>query len=538
MANIPVYRPQIRYPHVVDTGGDIAGGAAATAEAFRSVGQNIAQTAEVIDRHVSQQETSKLTKTASDTLFGLTSQWNDVAAKTDPNDIDKAAEDFTNNTLNPTIEKLGGDLFTREANQLKARMQVEIKGHLQNKILADQSALNGVAVQKNLNDSVNTLSQTAYADPTSAAAGISLFNQNLDAQLATHKITPETAATIRRELTDKAGREIETASGRAMAERNPDELLKAINSGQFKYLDGLQLSQLNTYAIQQQEAKKRDERQAKEDAIKDAGIASDNRRNEIMKGLSVNGRVKIPPNAQAQILADPVMNAPDKDALLGIVKRLSEPDANQLRNDPGTYIGLFDRIHLPDDNPRKITNEDDLNQFLGRGLNYTGYSQLRQEIQGKKTEEGSVESDLKKDFVAKIKRDLTQTNPFLNIKDTKGDDNFSRWLYQFLPAYDAAVRAGKNPVELLNPDGDFAKSALPYHRTLQQQMRDIMQGVGPILPGQPAGAGGTAPTLAPELPAPVKGATQTQRMRDKKSGKEITGYLLNGKWVDETGKPL
>jgi hypothetical protein len=196
-----------------------------------------------------------------------------------------------------------------------------------------------------------------------------------------------------------------------------------------------------------------------------------------MQSFSVDGQVRIPKNSISQILADKTMSAEDKSALIGIVERLTEkPEgAATPKTNPELFTALFNRIHLPDGDPRKITDENVLNQFVNNGLTYDSYNQLRGEVSGRRTADDRVEGQQKQAFINMVKSSLTATNPLYGIRDPKGEEIYGRWLQQFLSNYDKAIRAGANPEELLNENGPFDLGWKRLKRPPTAMMQDLMQ---------------------------------------------------------------
>lgn len=193
-----------------------------------------------------------------------------------------------------------------------------------------------------------------------------------------------------------------------------------------------------------------------------------------------------------------------KDQFLDMLK--VGATGGEMKTNNELYIQLFDRIHMPDGFPGKITDENELNQYLGRGLNPVSIMQLRGEITGKRTQEGSVEGELKRNFTEMAKRRISGSNPLLGIADPAGDAKYFQFLQYFLGAYDKAVRAGGSPSELLDPNGVFYKSIDQYIRSPQEWTRDLQMGatgtVAPATPSSPAitGPSGRSVTIPPSPP--------------------------------------
>ncbi len=77
-----------------------------------------------------------------------------------------------------------------------------------------------------------------------------------------------------------------------------------------------------------------------------------------------------------KILASPLLAA-EKEHFINMMKAAAQ---NRHADDPGVVNNLFRRIHLPDNDPNKITSDTELYQYFGRGLGFTGLSHLRGEL--------------------------------------------------------------------------------------------------------------------------------------------------------------
>lgn len=216
-----------------------------------------------------------------------------------------------------------------------------------------------------------------------------------------------------------------------------------------------------------------------------------------------------------------------KEHYLNLVQRVSTADT-KLKTDPAVMIDLFQRINLPDGDPNKIVDETKLDAYFGKGLDMTSLSHLRGEMQGRRTEEGRIEADLKKGLVDAAKTALTGTNSLFRIRDPNGDVQLQKFMSYFLPEYQRQRQAGKTAAELLDPDSPsyLGKAIDRFKRSPTQMMQDMIQDA-PALGGQGAAANLPVPPTAPA------GATKTAV-----GAGGSTIYLVNGKWVDASGKPV
>ena len=165
------------------------------------------------------------------------------------------------------------------------------------------------------------------------------------------------------------------------------------------------------------------------------------------------------------------------------------------------FYDIYRRVHLPEDDPAKISNPDAIYPMVqrGSGLTPAGADRIIQEIRGKKTAEGEAEKQLMAQFFKNARGQISGTNEGLGIHDPKGDELFQRFQVQAFQAYDEGRKAGKSPYVLLNPDSpDYVgKSVSQYKRPTSEWFSDVID--------SPSSA---APVTAPFDPNTVKSADE------------------------------
>jgi hypothetical protein len=218
-------------------------------------------------------------------------------------------------------------------------------------------------------------------------------------------------------------------------------------------------------------------------------------------------------NEQRKVVSDDTENTYLKDiyspqpkaSVTSIVNddRLSPEAKRRLINiagDPGqkdskTYGAGFEQafadIHAPPGNPDRITDPNQLYNRLGRNadpakqLTMAGVEKLREEIERRKSPEGTAESEMKKQFLSNAKGQISGSNEGLHIKDPKGDELYLKFLAQAWPSYDKGRKDGKSPEQLLNPDSaDYVGKIIPtFKRPMNQWFSDVIQDQPTVAPG-------------------------------------------------------
>lgn len=161
-----------------------------------------------------------------------------------------------------------------------------------------------------------------------------------------------------------------------------------------------------------------------------------------------------------------------------------------IKMDPSTFTNLFQRIHLPDGDPNKLINENELNQFLNKGLTLENINQLRGEMQGKNTQAGDVESRMKNQLMEIAKQKLSKTNLAIGRKDPDGELQYAKFLQHFQEQYDSGRKSGKSAISLLSPESPdyLGKSISTFTKTPAQILRGTINSFRPSKAVDPAKA--------------------------------------------------
>lgn len=127
------------------------------------------------------------------------------------------------------------------------------------------------------------------------------------------------------------------------------------------------------------------------------------------------------------------------------------------------FYDLFRKVHAPAGDPDRITNPDELYKHVGENgdLTVSGVEKLTSEINTRRSPEGEAESEMKKQFLANARGQITGANLDLHMKDQHGDELYLKFLANVLPKYDQERKEGKTPEQLLNPESpDYVGKAI------------------------------------------------------------------------------
>jgi hypothetical protein len=205
------------------------------------------------------------------------------------------------------------------------------------------------------------------------------------------------------------------------------------------------------------------------------------------------------PPLTAQDLIDSQLGlvAPEKyGAMIGVLHTRSREKLEGIRTDPGVMRGLFERIHLPEGDPRKITDEVPLSVAYGKQgkLTFEDLTRLRKELADARTPEGAKLGVEKHEFLAGIKTSITQSNPMLGKLDPDGDTSLYRFQFMVDRKIEEYRKAGKDPHDLFDPEKPEylgkPERLKPFQKTIQQSIQSISKRLSE--------AGKTVPDALPE----------------------------------------
>lgn len=213
-------------------------------EAGRTLGGAIShvggQIGAEIDRHNTMQWIGHGAAASSSLHSDFTRQWNEVAAKADPNDT-SIFQGFKEKILDPSIEKFlkAFEGAPDKAQEWALTRADQLREHISTKMSADMGTRAASAVHKNLIDLERNYSNTVKDDPSALAYITESIKGDVGALVeSTPYLSATQAAHVRDELVPKILRSVGQAAFYGMAQANPDEAKLALTRGDFNdYLD-------------------------------------------------------------------------------------------------------------------------------------------------------------------------------------------------------------------------------------------------------------------------------------------------------------
>jgi hypothetical protein len=151
--------------------------------------------------------------------------------------------------------------------------------------------------------------------------------------------------------------------------------------------------------------------------------------------------------------------------LLNMIDEEARRGPRPVHTNPVVEHTLFSRIHLPDGDPKKITETGPIYEaFLGGHLSATTRDNLRRELVEARSPDGSVFGREKADFLKGIEPQITKPGPFGVYADPSTPEQFSRFKRDLEASITAYRKQGKDPRMLFDPNSSdyFGKKARQY----------------------------------------------------------------------------
>jgi hypothetical protein len=451
------------------------------------LGQGVTQFAESVYKREEQEETTNLHVEMSKAHADWTNHIQERVQKEEL-DTQQVMTDY-----DEYMGKLGENIQTRGAQNYFQTTSAELRSHFLERSMAAQTELAGIKAKESYTQSLNFQTSTLLNDPSSFEMAKLMHDQNID-QLVENGGLPAKAA----ERLKVAG-QTKLAEGaiRGWIGLDPDNTEKELKEGKWdQFISGDLKHQLFSEIRQTKAAQLIDqERQlkAQEKAVKAQQEVTQNKFLENMVSGKLTAKDVLKSNLDA-------FGSGSKEQFL---KMLETSGNDKIKTDAGTFTSLFDRIHAGEDDPHKIRDENELNSFLGRGLTFEDLQKLRGEVQGRKTQDGEIESEMKKGVLNIARQKLVKANPMLGITDPDGEAQYQRYMNFFLNEFSAQKKQGKTATQLLDPDSpDFLGKQIDR---FQKTPQEIIKGLTKIQQPRTEGANDQGQTPQPTAaPKPTK----------------------------------
>ena len=453
------------------------------------LGKEIGNTGEIVYRHAEVQEQSKLEAQAAEFQSQTTTALMEQVQK-GTLDVEKFSQD-----LQTGLDKMGEGIQGGRNRRAFEGTAARLKSHFMQSAVQGSAELAGARATANFSTTLKARSSSLMSDPSQFEFTLGEQDKTIDGLVANMGLPAAKAE----ELRVKSRSDLAESAVRGWIKARPDVAKADLDSGKWDgFIGGDLKKQLYGELTIAENAREADVAHRRAEAKRVMEEQQKATKNDFIAKW-VKGELS------PQSIVESNLDPEDKKAYINMVK--ADAEGGPRRTDPATFNTLFKNIHLPDSDPNKIRDEKELNQyFLANKLKKEDFQWLRGEINGRRTEEGRIEGDLKEGIVDIAAGKLTKSNPMTGMRDPDGDERLQKFKIHLLREFDAGKRAGKNPTNMLTPGhpdylGGLVNQYIPTQdEVFKSQMRYAM-GSEPMPMASNPGASPTpsgTPTEAPK----------------------------------------
>lgn len=441
------------------------------ARAIGQLGQGMQQFGDALYKRAEQEELSDLNAKLSEVQKENTLEYEQLIRKAVPGDKE-IFKDY-DQKARERIDKVGEGLSTRGGREYYKETSYKLKNQMELSAARVQADLDGEKAVLDYSNTLNNLSASLLSDPSNLENNLEMHSNSID-QLVNVGLLP---AKDGAKLKQTGEVDLVKAYLRGWTKLDPEFAREKIKSGMFdKHLGGdlkMQMYGEVDQAIRareiEDERRKRREEELRQERQKIT-------QNKFLKKMTDNDLV----------VAD-IMNSDlepfgsgSKEQFLNMLKAKNKRGAP--KTNPAVFADLFEKINLPDGDPKKITDENDLNQYVISGqLAITDLNHLRAEITGTKSEKGRFENEMKKQLFNFAKSRLSKANPMLGIRDPEGEQRFLAYQQFVFEQMSEYRKEGKPISNLLNPSSKeyIGNYVSQYSGSLQDIMKANVRAMNP-----------------------------------------------------------
>ncbi len=476
---------------------------------FAEMGKSLSTIGDVLEKRAAQEDAINISKQSSEVYAKYTKMIDDMANSGEI--TEQGALERINENFEKDFSAIGENVGSMAGQKMLAEKQATMQQHFFVSALKTSSAVKGQKAKQDFQETINVFSSGAYSNPDSFDFGKQQIDSAVDNMVATGMIGEMDAQGLKQH----GQSELAAGAMKGWIDKNPQYAKEQLNSGRWDaYFDGDKKAMLDAQADQSIRAKEYDLERAQrqsEQALKKAQMET---QNQFLQKM-VKGDLTADDILKSNL--DP-FGSGSKEQFIQLMKA----GTGQNRTDPKTMNNLFERIHLPDGDPKKLYDENELNQaFIDKKLSKEDLNFLRGETQGLRTEEGKAENKLKQQAFNQAKAALIRPDPIMGQKDPLGEQQYAQFLVTFNKELADQRKQGKSLTELLDPaskDYITDKIIRRFAKTPQQIMNEKLN----LMKAQPTASPDAATTqtlgVSPVDPAKARQPGETPAAYRKRMG--------------------
>ncbi len=443
-------------------------------QAVQGFGQKVDQLGAIVHQRQAQDDLSNLDALHAQAQDRLGLQYQDELQKGTLNH-----DDFMEK-VNDEMDAIGQQAQTREGqlrfNQMKAATQLSFSQESQH----GQAIIAGDRAVQDVTTASNARASYVYNNPLRFQQTLQEQNQAIDDSVALHGLPASEAPKLKRALMDG----LASNAVKGLAKHDPDEAARQLADGEWdSYLSENARYRLDVDVKQQRAANLQDQERAQKLAEKAASAQQEAVVSDFLQKMHGDG----PGVSSNDVLHALQTNKIDSSTAEHLWKALdSENQDKKLRSDPGVMNDLTRRLALPDGDPNKITDSQDITKHLGRDISIPDGNLLMGLLAEKHTPQGDADAQNQKNYMDTVKNTLIKNSL---MPDPEGMKINQQVQAQALEYSLQAAKNGKTKTQIWsptlggqpNPDYVGNHVAIPT-RSMQDIMNSKMEALDPMVP--------------------------------------------------------
>ncbi|SOD41312.1 hypothetical protein [Nitrosovibrio sp. Nv4] len=439
-------------------------------QAVQGAGRDIGSAGLMIKERESQEEVTNAHVAAAEINAEWTAKLTELGNTAQPGD-DGWADKF--------LEEFDAHIGAQEANYTTAngrrtfrQAAGQLKGHFTKQAMAVRGELAGIHAKQQYQSTLDSHRNVLVNDPTQFDRLLASALGSLNDPDGSYSRIPSAQREPLLRLTKE---QMAMSAVQGVINLSPQLALKQLSDGRWdQFLDAdkrVILERHANVALNAEEVEARRVEALEIKARKEEEIAT---QEEIVQAMA-NGTLTTKMILNSKLAPT---GGGSKEHFLNVLRtRNKEVVEAPIKTVPSVMLDLFSRVHAPTDDPRKITDEAELNNaYIKKQLSFEDFTRLRKEVADARTPEGEKLGKRRNDFMSGISPQIDKSNPMMGKIDASGKQQVYEFGFYVDQQVEAYRKAGKNPYDLFDPSKpDFLgkpQVLSGFQKTMQQSMAE------------------------------------------------------------------
>jgi hypothetical protein len=434
----------------------------------QALGSALTNIGDLVQKRQEQAEVSSLNAQMAQAHADFTTNLKETLRTADPNDKELSTNFLKN--YDDYMAKVSDKIETRQGQLHFNETSAKLKSHFIEAATAGQAELAGLKAVQDYKKAMYGFSNVLQNDPSSFNIAKDMHMKGLEAQVNSGSLPREKALVLQTE----GERELSQAAVRGWIKLDPIGAKKQLDEGRW---DDAGFSGDVKHSLY------------KEAEVAIHGMDAEARRIEAEKRRQLEEEQKKTQNEFLAMMQENKLSVKNilesnldafgsgsKDVFI----RMLMAGEGSPKTDPVVFSRLFSQIHAEDDDPDKIRDENVLNQYLVKGqLRIEDLQKLRQEISGRKTEQGRINADLRQGVIRQAQLEILKTNDLTKLSDPKAAQLYQSWLNGFLSEESDALKKGTKGIYDPQNSEYLGKRIKNYTRDMNTIIKDKIKTLKP-----------------------------------------------------------